>query len=212
MSEQHDELRALELLSDLNEVRAPQTLRRRIDELQREPRRRRRRLPFLAGAGASALGAGVIALLTTGGQSATPSIAAAAQLGLSRATSAPPAQDPRHPRALLAAVQGVSYPYWEDSVGWRDTGQRTDRLGGRPAVTVFYSNAAGQRLGYTIVAAPALALPAASTVMRHGTTYSLLTAHGAQVVTWRRAGLTCVLSALHVSSGRLLALASSVHA
>jgi hypothetical protein len=45
---------------------------------------------------------------------------------------------------LATAVDGVTFPYWEDRFAWRSTGARTDRLDGRTVTTVFYANRDGR--------------------------------------------------------------------
>jgi hypothetical protein len=72
-------------------------------------------------------------------------------------------------------------------------GRRIDHVGGRLAVTVYYQRHQ-HRVAYTIVSAPALKAPAASTTDVHNTEYRTLTIGGRQVVTWRRHDHTCVLS------------------
>ena len=86
---------------------------------------------------------------------------------------------------------------------------RSDRLGGRTITTVFYSSPHGRRIGYAIVAGPALPLPSSgnTTVWHNGVRYDVLHPPGSTVVTWRRAGHTCILIATKVSSKMLLTLA-----
>ena len=104
-------------------------------------------------------------------------------------------------------VQEVYFPNWSGRFGWWATGQRVDRLDGRKAVTVYYGRH-GQRIAYTIVTAPALNLPSTATYRLGGTELQSFTAGERQVVTWRRAGHTCVLSGVGVSPAELSRLAA----
>jgi hypothetical protein len=112
-------------------------------------------------------------------------------------------------------MEGVAYPYWEHRFGWRTAGARRDTLAGRRVMTVFYvagagrSGGAGERIGYSILAGPALQTPSAGrTVDWSGVRFQILRIGGLSVVTWRRAGHTCILGGRGVSDRTLLALAS----
>ena len=76
-----------------------------------------------------------------------------------------------------------------------------------PATVVYYEKD-GQRVGYAIVAGPALARPqAAASTTRSGVEYQTLALQGQQVVTWRSGGHTCVMVG-PVPAGELVDLAS----
>jgi hypothetical protein len=204
------------------DVRAPDSLHRRVEAMIADgaPRRRTRdgerrarsfRLgPRLAAAGAFA--AVVVALAIAigfSGGSSTLSVRDASALTLSHATAAPPAESSSDHRRLTAAVDGVSFPYWGGRLGWRSTGSRTDQVDGRSVTTVFYANGRGKRVGYAIVAGSAPAQMSGGVVSRRdGTPYRLLTVKGVAVVTWLRNGRLCVVSGRGVSGATLLALAS----
>ncbi len=122
---------------------------------------------------------------------------------------AAPVENNAHPGQLAAAVDGVAFPYLEERFGWRSTGARTDRLGGRTVTTVFYADRDGGRIGYAIVSGtPAPAASGGTISHRDGVSYRLLQMHGAPVVTWQRDGRLCVLSGKGVSDTTLLALAA----
>ena len=91
--------------------------------------------------------------------------------------------------------------YWDRKPGTRPRGQRR-----RPAVTVYYQRQ-GLSVAYTIVGAPALAAP--SIPVTHVGRFALqtLSMGGRTVVTWRRAGHTCVISASDVPARVLWRLA-----
>ena len=74
-------------------------------------------------------------------------------------------------------------------------------------MTVYYEHA-GNRIAYTILAFPPLRRPGSATRTLDGTTLQSFTAHGRLVVTWRRAGHTCVLSGTGVSTAELSRLAA----
>jgi hypothetical protein len=210
------------------DVRAPDSLHRQVESLvaEKSPLARRRRIGGSAGAGArrsfgsaprlaaGAIAAAVVAVAIAvslgGGGSSGLSIRQASALTLGPATAPAPPESPSHRAQLDAAVDGVTFPYWEERYGWRSTGARTDRVGGRTVTTVFYADGRGRRIGYTIVAgAPAPRSSGGAIAWRGQTPYRLLTEHGAPVVSWLRDGHLCVVSGRGVSSATLLALASS---
>ena len=106
-------------------------------------------------------------------------------------------------------MEGVSFPYWEGRLGWRSTGSRSDRVGGRNVTTVFYADGHGHRIGYAIVAGSPPPRSAGGVVQwRGGTPYRLLAENGVPAVVWLRRGHLCVVSARGVSGATLLRLAS----
>jgi hypothetical protein len=116
--------------------------------------------------------------------------------------------DPGDPAGRLGRSVGrVSFPDWGSTLGWRAVGQRVDRLGGRLAVTVYYQWQ-GRQVAYTVLAAPALRQPAGLVSRVDGTVLRTLRLDGRLVVTWRRAGDTCVLSGADVSASELQELAA----
>jgi len=197
--------------------RAPERLRRQI-EGQRHAATRpglRLRLGFssrigfsavLAAAAAAAIA--VVTLALPSGTPGSPSIAQAESLALRGPTQPPPGLDPRNPRGMLArGVQDIYFPNWSTRFGWRATGARRDVLGGRPAITVYYS-ARGKLLAYTILGRPALSQPNASSRVLNGVDLRTLRVNGRTVVTWRRSGHTCVISASGVPASVLRRLAA----
>ncbi len=205
------------------DVQAPEELHRRIETLVAErtaPRRRPLSAPSLgrsstaggrlvAGLALAAAVAVALVLSLAGGGSGSLSIRQASALTLRPATMPAPAEDPHNWAQLAAAVDGVAFPYWEGRLGWRASGSRTDRIGGRTVTTVFYANGRGQRIGYAIVAGtPAPRASSGVVVWRGGTAYRLLLAEGASVVTWVRDGHLCVVAGRGVDGATLLALAS----
>jgi anti-sigma factor RsiW len=191
--------------------RAPDSLRNRIEQQRRdrEPRTRRPSLSLgitLAGALAAVIVA--LAVILPAGTPGAPSVADAAALAAHGPTQAAPGADPREPGSRLAAAVGdVYFPNWAQALGWWAVGQRRDVLGGRPAVTVYYK-AGGRLLAYTILATPPLPQPHASSRMVNGVQLRTFHEGGRTIVTWRRAGHTCVLSATSVPAGELQKLAS----
>jgi anti-sigma factor RsiW len=190
--------------------RAPARLRARI-EAQRPGTavRARRRLGYASGLSA-ALAAIVLALVLVlpGGAPGAPSLSQAAALAARGPAAPAPAPDPDAPQRQLGQnLERVYFPNWASSFGWRPVGQRTDRIDGRRAVTVYYQWH-GQRIAYTILGAPPLSQPAAHVTRLNGVELRTLTLDGRLVVTWRRAGHTCVLSGASVSPGLLQQLAA----
>lgn len=174
-------------------VRAPESLRARIDAERDRTLVRRlvvRRMKLAGALSVPAAALGVMVGLMAGTPAPT-ALEAAAPAAL--AASAPaPALDPEHPGSLAVAVDDVRFPEWE---GWRPTGQRVDEIEGRDTRTVFYEDR-GATVGYTIVAGKALAWPDdARTVERDGVELRVLERDGRRLVFWRVAGQTCILSA-----------------
>jgi hypothetical protein len=204
------EQRVVEVLHQTSrDTHAPAALRARIaaDRPGAGALARRR---FVWGGGlAGALAAIVLALvlILPAGTPGGPSVSQAASLAVLGPIHAAPAADPSTPDKLGAAVGEVYFPNWAGRFGWRAIGERTDRIGGRLAVTVYYSWR-GKRVAYTIVAAPALRAPAASVRTLGGTELRTLRLHGRMVVTWRRAAHTCVLSGRGVPASVLQQLAA----
>ena len=212
------------------DVRAPESLHRHMQSLvderssgtarhrpslrarrrERAPGKAQRALgPRLAAVGA--LAAAAIAALVLGlssGGSPTLTLRQATALTVSEATAAGPLESPRKDGRLLADVEGVAFPYWEDRFGWRSTGMRTDHLAGRTIRTVYYADG-GRRIGYAIVAgANAPPVRGGTVAWRGGHPYTVSSVGGLPVITWLRDGHLCVVSGRGVDSATLLALAS----
>lgn len=170
------------------------------------------RLPsrlIAGGAFAAAIVVVLVLVLTTGGSTGAPTVLQASGAGLRSATGAAPTESPNNPHLLAASAVGISYPYWGGRLGWKATGARTDTVGGRTVSTVFYANSRSRRIGYSIVAGPALAIPSDSTsVERGGVSFHVISHASPAIVTWREAGHTCILTARGVSTGTLMRLAT----
>ena len=138
--------------------------------------------------------AAVIGIVGIGGGGSGPSIPAAA--GLAFAPSTGPAPGARNAKLLDVSYGGVTYPnYAKFSVP--PTGTRTDRIGGRPALTVFYRLPNGTPLSYTVFSGKPVSLPrAAIRVVFDGVALRVFSAPSSlAVVTLVRFGHTCVLAA-----------------
>jgi hypothetical protein len=140
-------------------------------------------------------------------------VAQASVIAARPAQAAAPVPPPGVETGALPGLRaaGLPFPYWEDAFGLRATGVRYDRVGGQPATTVFYARG-NDRIAYTIVAGSALPAgePARSTVLA-GVRFWTLSANGRAVVTWLRAGHSCVLSGSSAKLSSLLRLASWRH-
>jgi hypothetical protein len=171
--------------------------------------RRRMLLGALAGAAGLAV-ALVLALGSSSGPAAPPTVLRASALGLRPATLAAPDENPRAHGQLAISAAGIPYPYWDRRFGWHTAGVRTDRLGGRAITTVFYATSSARRIGYSIVDGRALAIPSGSQPeVWHGVRFDVLHPAGTTtVVTWRRDGHTCILVGSRVSARTLLTLAN----
>jgi anti-sigma factor RsiW len=190
--------------------RAPQRLRTKIEASRPSRARAARRRFVYAGGVAVALAAVVLALVFTlpSGTPGSPSVSDAAALAARGPTQAAPAPDPGVPGALLhRRVGGVYFPDWASRFGWTAIGERTDTLGGRTAVTVYYRSN-GDTIAYTIVRAPPLPQPSGTASNWRGTELRTLELNGREIVTWRRAGDTCVLSGTGIKAAALQRLAA----
>lgn len=211
-----EERRAVAALHSLRSERAPDRLRARVEAERRAAkhrggsaleRRRGGRLVYGGGL-AVALAAAVLALVLVlpGGAPGAPSVSQAAALALRGATGPGPGVDPNRAGRLNMDVQEVYFPNLA-SLHYRVIGQRVDRLDGHPAVTVYYLKG-GRTIAYTIVAT-ALKL-SASTSGAWGTRglYMHTAMIGTRwVISWRRAGDTCVVSGSGPSRAELAAFA-----
>jgi hypothetical protein len=189
---------------------APLSLRERIenDRVRAKPARRRW---TLGGSLAGAIAAAAIAIvLATGGGSEGLNVAQAANLATLGPAAPAPAVNSAHPGQLKRSVGGVTYPSWQNEFPWKASGARTDTVNDRRAVTVFYDNPAGQRIGYTIVDGKALDEPSGQRTLDQGNEHYVVLRRGDRtIVTWRRGGHTCILSGpSKVPTDKLLALAS----
>lgn len=179
---------------------------RRQAHLRRHSRPRRLRGP-LAGVVVTAVTAAAALIALIGASPAAPSLAQATRLALSSPTRPGPPLNRTQPTELALHVGDLSFPRWP---GWRATGARSDRLGGRSVQTVFYTNAAGRRVGYAIVSGTPLVSGTGRTpALAYASGYTLRRQGGARVVTWVQDGHTCILAGTAVGDGTLLALAQS---
>jgi hypothetical protein len=136
------------------------------------------------------------------------SVSQAAALGLrGPQATAPAARSGRAGGRLNRSLEGVYFPNWWPRFGWRAIEQREDRIDGRLALTVYDANRRGQ-LAYTIVSAPALSAPPAAVAQVNGIELRTFAISGREVVTWRRAGHTCVLSGHSVTASEMRQLAA----
>jgi hypothetical protein len=196
------------------DVQAPPELHSRIDALvaasSPATTRHRRRLRFaVTGALAAAVIAVALVLASSGGSSKL-TLHTAVALTQRPATMPAPAESTDGGEVLAAHVEGVAFPYWEDR-GWRATGERVDRVGGRTVTTVFYKGAHGQWVGYAIVAGtPAPSISGGHVLTRGGVPYRFTVTNGVKVMTWLRSGHLCVVAGHGVSNATLLSLASGV--
>lgn len=213
LSSQRDALAALE---PLRAAEAPRELHSAINSMLADAapgKRARRPAMRLVPVGAVVTAAIVVAALLVGSSgSSAPTVRQAALLGLRPATLPSPAESHHRSGTLVASVDGIPFPYWEHVLGWKTNGSRTDTISGQTATTVFYKPGAPatgmQRVGYTIMAGRALAVPNAPTITQRGIHFRVLSDNGATVLTWRRNGHTCILAARGVSAATLARLAS----
>jgi hypothetical protein len=203
------ELLAVAAIRPLRSDRAPARLRMAVAALVQPVRARRRTLPYRGALTTAvvAVVATVILLLPSGGP-APLTVSQAAALALRGPVMGPPMPAQGHGAHKLGQDVGELYfPDWS-RFRWTAVGQRVDLLNHRLAVTVFYESRAA-RIAYTIVAAPPLRWPGTTKWSRRGVEFQGFTSGGRMVVTWRRAGYTCILSGAGVSAPALSRLALS---
>ncbi len=203
-----DQEQGVSMLRSVDEP-APAALRTRIEAMTAtSPARSRppRRTVMVAATGLAILAAAVIGVTQVG--STLPSVSETAKLALASPTTSAPAEVATHPGMLAVAVDRVSFPYWRASFGWRAIGTRTEVLRSRRIVTVYYANRTGARVGYSIVAGPALSAPEGKVLIRHGVRFSLVHNAGLHIITWLRSAHTCVLAGPGLSEQVLLRLAA----
>ncbi len=189
---------------------APSGLRHRLEAQRDRPGARRRALGtsgVLIG-GLVAAAAVILALLILpAGTPGGPSVSQAAALWARGPVLGAPSPDPGDPGARLSPGNvDLYFPNWTRSLGWRATGSRVDTLGGRRVFTVYYDSA-GRSVTYSIVDGAVLREPSARTRTLNGYVLRTLREGGRTVVTWRRDGHTCVLSAAGVGAADLQRLA-----
>jgi hypothetical protein len=190
--------------------RAPAGLRARIEAQRPKPAAQaRRRFGYASAlAGALAVVALALALILPGGTPGSPSVSDAAALATKGANQPAPVPSPGEPRGTIGdGLQDVYFPDWKGQFHAVAVGQRTDGLGGRAAVTVYY-RWKGKMVAYTIVSLPGLSQPNASVTQKHGVALRTLKIDGRTVVTWRRDGHTCVISGPGLSASDLQRLAA----
>jgi hypothetical protein len=197
------------------ETTAPLALRERIEADRARaakgagPKRSRGLLGKLIPAG-GILAAAIVALVLVLGGSSAPSVLATASLATGGPVLPAPAEDSSNKAVLEASIEGVPFPYWGDSFQWKAVGARDDKIEDRSAKTVYYENPKGVRAAYTILGGDKIDPPSdANKQTNAGITLWITQDKGRRIVTWTRAGHTCVLSApLSVPQQKLLELAS----
>lgn len=192
--------------------RAPARLRARIEaDRPRAGVIARRRTALYGGALASSVTAVLVlvVLLLPGGAPGGPSVSEAATIAVRGPTGPAPGPDPHAPLARLEQRVGrVYFPNWGyQGLRWTAVGQRSDRLRGRRMVTVYYQ-AQYTQIAYTIVSGPGLPAPPGTVIRKGSERLRTLSINGRLVVTWRRAGHTCVLSGMGVTADQLQQLAA----
>jgi hypothetical protein len=192
--------------------RAPAGLRARIEaDRPRAAAVARRRTALYGGTlvSSAALVLVIVVLLLPGGAPGGPSVSEAATIAVRGPTGPGPGPDPHAPLARLdQSVGRVYFPNWGyQGLGWAAVGQRSDQVRGRRMLTVYYQGYSTQ-IAYTIVSGPGLPVPSGTVVRKGAERLRTLSVNGRLVVTWRRAGHTCVLSGMGVTADQLEQLAA----
>jgi hypothetical protein len=187
---------------------APAELRLRVDRqitTAREHRARRRRMSIGALAAGGTLAASVAVLVLP--RESPPSIMQAVRVAAQAPRAPAPPIDRANPRRLAVHVDDVWFPSWR-GLHWRASGQSTETVAGRRAVTVDYARDDGVRLAYTVVDSK-WSWPKDARAVTHGWMHlHLYSGDGQRVVTWRHGDYQCVIAAPEtVPAATLLALA-----
>jgi hypothetical protein len=224
-----EQQRAVSLLQSTSEIAAPASLRASVAGLtdatargpgryegrQRSAADRRRTAIWRprASIGIVALAVVLIAVVSIGLHGRTaPTVGGTARLALAPATGPRPTLS-RTDHEVLAirptGARSIPFPSYVRFTAWRPSGVRHDTLAGRHVTTVFYS-VGGARVGYSVVSGAALAMPQGTTLRGPtGLRYVFVSSQGAQIITWRRDGHTCVIAGRSVARQTLLALAAA---
>jgi hypothetical protein len=205
-----EQQRMVSLLRALDDP-APESLRARVHELTEPAKRSRpsRRLRPFALPAATVLAIAIAALVVVlQGGSTAPTIPQTVHFALAASTMASPSEDSSHRDLLSLRVDGIPFPYYQPTIGWKTAGSRTDTLGGRRVVTVFYTASRGSRVGYAIVSGTPLPATPGTTEDLGGHRFTVRQVGSARLVTWLRSGHTCVIAGRGVSYPTLLALAA----
>lgn len=190
---------AIDLARELD-VQAPDALHTRVSEMAASAAPRRSRALAFGGVAAAAAAAILLALVLVVPGGGAPTVNQVAAAAASGPTTAAPAQDQANPGSLALAVGSVRFPYWEDSEGWRATGRRSSDVSGRAVETVFYANASGARLKYSVVDGPP--------IDNLGGAYLITRSRDTRRIVWRNGGHTCIIEATGVTAGELERLAA----
>jgi len=137
-----------------------------------------------------------------------PTVAAVSRLGHARALDQAPRSRPGHRALVAASFEGVDFPNWSRRFGWHTTGARSDHLGGRTTLTVYYGHM-GHRIGYTVVSGPPLDLPARGRdLTRNGLAVTVVGEGMHASAVFVRNGHTCILSGHFAHRSTLIKLAT----
>lgn len=193
-------------------TQAPDSLRRWVDEQTRaaSPVRQRRWLRISFALPAMAVAAAAIAALVivVSGGSSAPTLQQTTHLALASAIAPAPSVSPGNRTVLTDTGAGIPFPNWGPT-GWKPSGARVDKLGGRTIATVFYALPDGNRIGYTIVGGAPITVKGGTTQDVGGVQYTFLTVGSAHLVTWVQSGHTCVVAGRAVSNQMLLHLVTA---
>ena len=198
--------RAVEIVRGA-EADAPHSLHAAVADML-EPRTARRPARgagwAFAGVAAGLAVAVFAAALVFGG--GTRPVDAAAQLAAAGPALPAPHESSADSKWLNAKVADVAFPYWEDDRGWKAYGARNDKFGARTAKTVYYRDARGRSVAYTIVGGAALPDDGGTLHADGAVSFRTSDSGGTSRVVWRRGGHTCIITARGVPSSELQTL------
>ncbi len=181
----------------------PDSLATRLAPLQPPPRTRHRlgrkarsrTLALVASAAVAVLAALLVAIRPGAERGPLPSAAEVSAVWTLPSSGTPVAAAAGHPTELDVSYHAIVFPNYHDQEGWHPVGVRRDRINGIPTVTVFYATG-HRRAAYTVIPTARVAVPAGAIRLSVGR-LSLREFRSSDrwIVTFERAGNTCVLTA-----------------
>jgi hypothetical protein len=145
--------------------------------------------------GALALCAALVVLVTSASSGGRLAATRVADLWTLPATSNAVHPSTSAGAELDVSFHGTPYPAYRDREGWHAVGRRSDYVGGKTALTVFYATGA-RRAAYTVIAGTHVSVPAsAMRFVADGVQLAEFNDHGRWIVVFRNHGNSCVLTA-----------------
>lgn len=136
----------------------------------------------------------IVVFLSTGQKN--PSVQSVAALANRQKNAPAPGVDTTNPERLNISISGLNFPTWENQ-GWKATGTLKTTFSGRKTTSVIYKTQRGDTVVYTIVAGSSLPVGVDTQTVtgNAGIQVASFQKNGLTVITWKRKGRTCIVSA-----------------